>query len=289
MKKALFVLLMFAMTLQIAFAQRGRTVTVYLLNGSVLKGEISKLPNEERFKIQTPNGSVILFTSSAVRDILYEDGTRPGAGNQPQTQPQPQGANRGYAPAQNQPYPPNQQNQQYRQNQPNPGQAAETQSQNNRVVRVEPEEEFTEEDVYDDEYYDDPEMELDMDPDPELGKETKRTSRTVAQAPAYANRSYDFVSGYHGFIDFGYVIGLGDSLRAFNRIEATITQGYRFTPSIFAGLGAGAHLYSDSVPMMRIVNNKELVSSLSYAFPVFIDFRYNFSTGRMIPFAGLKA
>jgi hypothetical protein len=293
MKKALFIFMIFAMTLQIAFAQRGRIVTVYLHNGSVLKGEISKLPNEERFKIQTPNGSVILFTSNAVRDILYEDGTRPGgAGNQPQVQPQ--GANRGY-PLQNQPYPPqNQPNQAFRPNQPDPNQPAGAQSQNNRPLRAEPEpeEELMEEEAYDDdEFYDDSELDMDMDLglDMDLGEETKKPSKTPAQAaPAYATHPSDFVPGYHGFIDFGYVIGMGDSLHTFNRIEATITQGYQFTPAIFAGLGAGAHLYSDSVPLRRVVNNKELSSALSYVFPLFVDFRYNFSTGRIRPFAGLK-
>ena len=272
--------MMFAMTLQIAFAQRGRIVTVYLHNGSVLKGEISKLPNEERFKIQTPNGSVILFTSNAVRDILYEDGTRPGAANQPQTQPQ--GADRGGYPPQNQP------NQAFRPNQPDPNRAAgAAQSQTNRPLRAEPEEELLEEEAYeDDEFYDDSNLDMDMDLD--LGEETKKPSKTPAQAPAYATLPSDFVPGYQGFIDFGYVIGMGDSLHAFNRIEATITQGYRFTPSLFAGLGAGAHLYSDSVPLRRVVNNKELTGALSYVFPLFVYLRYNFSTGRIRPFAGLK-
>ncbi|MDR1556287.1 MAG: hypothetical protein LBS88_04550 [Tannerellaceae bacterium] len=283
MKKALFVLMMFALTLQLSFAQRGRIVTVYLHNGSVIKGAISKLPNEERFQIQTPNGSVILFTSSAVRDILYEDGTRPGANNQPQYQ---QGANRGNLPP-NQSYPPNQQTQPNQPNQrpyqPNQRQVAEAQPQNNEVVRVEPEEELTEEDVYDEEVYDEEIYDLNLDEKPANNR------RTAAQTPAPVTPSFDFVPGYHGFIDFGYVIGLGDSLHAFNRMEFTITQGYQFTPSLFVGLGVGAHLYSDSVRMGRIVNNKELTSTLSYAFPLFVDFRYNFMTGRIIPFADLKA
>jgi hypothetical protein len=273
MKKALFVLMIFALTLQVAFGQRGRIVTVYLHNGSVIKGEISKLPNEERFKIQTPNGSVILFTSSAVRDILYEDGTRPGVTNQPnQLQLAP-------------PYQQDQPNrQQYQPNQPTLRQPAETQSQNSEVVRIEPEEELIEEDIYDDEeeVYGDPDLLY-------LDEETKSAPKTTPRTPAPVNNFSDFVPGYHGFLDFGYVIGLGDSLHAFNRMELTITQGYQFTPSIFIGLGTGVHLYSDSVRMGRIVNNEDSYSSLSYAFPIFVDFRYNFSTGRIRPFAGLKA
>ncbi|MDR1918262.1 MAG: hypothetical protein LBQ65_01290 [Tannerellaceae bacterium] len=256
------------MALQVAFAQGGRVVTIYFHNGSVIKGEISKLPNEERFKIQTPNGSVFLFTSSEVRDILYDDGTRPGG-------------NRGYAPQGttppgNQAYnqaPPQQSYQQpYQQNRVSPPAAAP--SRNNQVVRVEPEEEVYEEDVYDDSY--------------ELAEDDSQTpSPAATQAPKTADLT-GFVPGYHGFVDFGYTLGMGDSIHAFNRMELTITQGYQFTPALYVGFGTGVHLYADSVPVSKIVNGDVLVSSLSYAFPVFVDFRYNFSNGKIRPFAALK-
>ncbi|MDR1938091.1 MAG: hypothetical protein LBQ73_06310 [Tannerellaceae bacterium] len=276
MKKVLLVLTIFMMALQVAFAQ-GRVVTIYFHNGSVIKGEISKLPNEERFRIQTPNGSVFLFTSSEVRDILYEDGTRPGANNQSQYRPQPQ-PNRSYVPQQTQP-PGNQAiqpQQSYPQNQNRVAQQpAQTQPRNNQVVHIEPEEEIIEEDVYDDDY------------DLMAEDEPSEPVQPVAQTPKTTNFS-DFVPGYHGFVDFGYTIGMGDSLHAFNRMELTITQGYQFTPSLFAGLGFGVHLYGDSIPISKIVDNAAVVSSLSYAFPIFVDFRYNFSDGKIRPFAALK-
>jgi hypothetical protein len=280
MKKTIWVLVVLVMTLQVAFAQRGRVVIVYFHNGSVVKGELSKLPNEERFKIQTPNGSVFLFTSREVRDFMYEDGTRPGGGNapgRPQTQqpyqPQPQQA---YPPA----YRLNQGNQPY---QPQPQrQFSEMQPQNSEVTGLEEEEEYLEED---EEYYDE-------DADYAFEDiEAPAKPRPADRKPAASTASdIGFVPGYHGFVDFGYTIGMGDSAHAFNRMELTITQGYQFSPSLFAGLGTGVHLYSDSVPLYKIVNGKLADnSSLSYVFPIFVDLRYNFSNGKIRPYAALKA
>ncbi|MDR1259255.1 MAG: hypothetical protein LBK65_08280 [Tannerellaceae bacterium] len=283
MKKILFIFIVLAMALQVAFAQRGRIVTIYFHNGSVVKGELSKLPNEEKFRLQTANGSVFLFTSQEVKDVRYEDGTRPGAGNRQQYQQQPP---QQQYPQQQQTYPPS-----YQQNQGNQPQQLNrqqqqsgVQSQNSRVIRVDPEEELIEEDVYDDEYYDDYDYALDED----MEETPVRTPRQAVRDNAEPNAG--FVPGYHGIIDFGYTFGMGDSIHAFSRMEFTITQGYQFSPSLFVGVGTGVHLYSDSVRLNKIVDGMEVPNCyLSYVFPVFVDIRYNFSNGKIKPFAALKA
>jgi hypothetical protein len=306
MKKALFVFVIFVMALGIAFAQGGRVVTIYFHNGSIVKGVISKLPNEERFKLQLPNNSFILFVSSEVKDILYEDGTRPGGAARPsqfQSGPQQQ-------PYQQQPaYQQQQPGRAYVQPQPQPRQevyprqGAGQAPLQNRVARTEPpveEEIVEEEEAFDEEDYLSDEGDFsggeeDFLAEEDEGKALRPGSRgavdprqTVAPRAAVA----DFVPGYHGMVDFGYTFGL-DSLHAFNRMELTLTQGYQFSPSLFAGLGFGVHLYTDSVMLGRIVPIKEVQtevqSKLSYAFPVFVDVRYNLMRDRRIlPFVNLK-
>ncbi|MDR1356125.1 MAG: hypothetical protein LBJ58_00465 [Tannerellaceae bacterium] len=279
MKKALFIFIMFAMTLQIAFAQRGRMVIIYFHSGSVIKGELSKVPNEEKFRLQTPDGGIVLFTSQEVRDVLYEDGTRPGA-NQPQyrqQQPQQQQPQQQY-----QQRPPQQQYQQQQQQQQG------VRPQNNGATRVDPKAE--EEEIYDDEeeYYDDDEYYDDSET--EYIDETPARSRQAKKEAAPEAPDLSFRPGYHGFVDFGYTIGLGDSTNAFSRMEFTITQGYQLTSALFVGIGTGAHLYSDSVKLNKIVDGKQVDNCyLSYVFPVFVDVRYNFSNGTIRPFGAIKA
>jgi hypothetical protein len=125
-----------------------------------------------------------------------------------------------------------------------------------------------------------------------LDETPARPSRQTVKNKDAANAelNVDFVPGYHGIIDFGYTLGMGDSLHSFSRMEFTITQGYQFSPSLFVGLGTGVHLYSDSVRLRKIVNGEEVNNCyLSYVFPVFADIRYNFSNGNIKPFIALKA
>jgi hypothetical protein len=310
MKRALFILVIFITTLQIGFAQGGRVVTVYFHNGSIIKGEISKLPNEERFRIKTPNGSIVLFTSSEVKDVLYEDGTRPGANastqryaqQQPQPrQPQPQYQtvsprvsqlmHQPTQPAQPaQPQAPAgkeaaQQSQSHPDNRQTP--PAEVQSRWQSEEEAASEEEYGE---FDDEEYIDEESD-DVPVDDKKAVSDKAPA--PAPAPSQSAVAMGFMPGYHGYIDFGHTMGMGDSIHAFNRMELSITQGYQFTPSLFAGLGAGVHLYSDSVPLNRI-DADGIVShpTFSYIFPVFVDLRYSLNLPKMQrvkPFAALKA
>ncbi|MDR1644308.1 MAG: hypothetical protein LBS05_00565 [Tannerellaceae bacterium] len=289
MKKALFILILFTLTIPVAIAQRGRTVIVYFHNGSIVKGEITKQPNDGRYRVQTPNGSIFLFTSQDVKDVRYEDGVRPGGSNNLSQQPY-QSQQQQYQPQQQQ-YQPQQQQyqpQQQQQYQPQPQQQrqAQAQPQNTLPAEEEPAEEewYADADLTDEGFYDD-EANLAFD-----DTEQAASRQPQAKAPAATPRNpADFVPGYHGFVDFGYTIGMGDSAHAFNRMEATITQGYQFTPTLFAGIGTGVHLYSDSIPLRKVVNQQLVTSSLSYAFPVFVDLRYTFSDGIIRPFAALKA
>lgn len=80
--------------------------------------------------------------------------------------------------------------------------------------------------------------------------------------------------GYGGFVDFGYTFGMGTN--GMSSMEATTSHGYQFSDKLFLGAGAGAHLYSEGVDNIIII-------------PVFVDARYNISSGKIIPFVGLKA
>ncbi|MDR2118040.1 MAG: hypothetical protein LBP25_00685 [Tannerellaceae bacterium] len=279
MKKVLFVFVICTMALQFAFAQGGRVVTIYFHNGSIVKGIISKLPNEERFKIQTPNNSVILFVSSEVRDILYEDGTRPGAGNRTPSQSQPQYQSR----------PPQPRQEYVPESRPYGNRNMQQQPQNARNVQPEPLEEEVDEEIIDEEEYDEDIYDEEYALEEEIPEKSAQKA-APARKPAPAS---DFVPGYHGIVEFGYTLGMGDSLKASNRMELTVTQGYRFSPAFYAGLGFGVHLYSDSILLGRVVDiNKvktEVNSSLSYAFPVFVDIRYSFMPEKkIVPFINVK-
>ncbi|MDR1344982.1 MAG: hypothetical protein LBJ39_06475 [Tannerellaceae bacterium] len=318
MKKALFIFIVFAMALQVAFAQRGRIVTIYFHNGRVVKGELSKLPNEERFRLQTLDGSVFLFTSRDVREVLYEDGTRPGVNQQqppqqqyqqrpPQQQyPQQQQQYQQY-PQQQQQYqqsPPQQQYQQQQQAYPpayqNQGVQPQQQQQLNRQQQnVRPqgnaagEAEQIEEEVYDESYDDEYEDEYDEYDDMEVidQKPSRQSQRSGKRNAEYQDEpNTGFIPSAHLAIDFGYTLGMGDSIHAFSRTEVTISMGYQFTPSLFVGAGTGIHLYSDSVKLDKILDGRPVDNCyLSYVFPVFADVRYTFSNGKIKPFAALKA
>lgn len=97
--------------------------------------------------------------------------------------------------------------------------------------------------------------------------QTKRTA-TLASASD--------ITGYRGFVDFGFTKGLGDS--GADRFELTTSHGYQFTPYFFTGAGIGIHYYMD---MWWNGDNVPFI-------PLFIDLRGNLMQGSIVPFIGLK-
>ncbi len=57
-------------------------------------------------------------------------------------------------------------------------------------------------------------------------------------------KSYGLKSGYRGFIDLGYSVGVGDWGEG--RIEFSTSHGYQIIPYLFVGLGVGVEYYHES-------------------------------------------
>ncbi len=80
----------------------------------------------------------------------------------------------------------------------------------------------------------------------EVEKITKE--ETVApygrQKSASKMNEYGLPSGYRGFIDFGYSVGVGDFGEG--RVEFSTTHGYQIIPYLFLGVGVGVAYYHDS-------------------------------------------
>lgn len=72
MKKGVFVFVLLFAIMQISFAQETIKETVYLKNGSIIKGlVIEQIPNET-LKIQTADGSIFVYKMSEVEKITKE-------------------------------------------------------------------------------------------------------------------------------------------------------------------------------------------------------------------------
>ncbi len=56
--------------------------------------------------------------------------------------------------------------------------------------------------------------------------------------------AYGLKSGYRGFIDLGYSVGVGDWGEG--RVELTTSHGYQIIPYLFVGLGVGVNYYHES-------------------------------------------
>lgn len=91
-------------------------------------------------------------------------------------------------------------------------------------------------------------------------------------------------SGYRGFADLGYTIGVGDY--DFGRFEISTTHGYQVNPYFFLGGGVGFHfMQSYETKGMEIALDKR---DSKVSIPLFADFRGTFSKRKFAPFADLK-
>lgn len=290
MKKIFFVFALLATTL-VALAQETDETVIELMNGSIIRGELIDVGDGQRLYIKTANGSVIYFTRRAVKEIGSQK-VLPTVRNfrNPVTVYLRNGSII-------------------------TGQLTELQeggemkieTPNRSIVY------FTERTLKEVVSGEKPTQRArPTQPDQQIAssdrqttsreqtsRQASRTTQTQAatkaaeQEPLLLEEPLIKTSGYKGFFDAGYTIKMGD-LSA-NRIEISTSHGYQVNPSLFVGLGLGAHLYSDGFYGKKEWRKDVLDGTLdsiniSTAIPIFADVRYNFmEEGQLIPFAGLKA
>ena len=109
---------------------------------------------------------------------------------------------------------------------------------------------------------------------PRSDSQTEETSqRSDFQPTLRSDFRYDTrdITGYRGFIDFGYTIKAGDY--GADRVEIMTSHGYQFNPYLFLGVGTGIHYYTEA----------EVIAE-----PLFIDLRATILDNSASPFFGLK-
>ena len=94
------------------------------------------------------------------------------------------------------------------------------------------------------------------------------------------NNASGLEEGYHGFVDLGYTLGIGDY--KFGRFEINSTHGYQFNPYFFVGGGLGVHFMSE-------YNTPDMNIALDYRknqvdVPVYGDVRWTIINHKATPF-----
>ena len=90
---------------------------------------------------------------------------------------------------------------------------------------------------------------------------------------AFFANSRDLSTGYRGFVDIGYSIGLDDS--AESHIDLMTTHGYQVLPQLFLGVGTGINYYGQ-----HGMDNVTI--------PIYADARFDLNSNRYSPFADAK-
>jgi small nuclear ribonucleoprotein (snRNP)-like protein len=296
MKKIVFIFALLATTL-VAWSQETDETVIELMNGSIIRGELVDVGDGQRLYIKTSNGSIIYFTSRAVKEIGSQKAL-PTLRNfkNPVTVHLRNGSII-------------------------TGQLTELQeggemkieTPNRSIVY------FTERTLKEVVSGDKPAARpRTAVPDqqqtaPSERRATQRTQTAPRNPYAVQKETQDdrllvdaplpAISGYRGFFDAGYTMKMGEL--SSSRMEVSTSHGYQINPSLFVGLGFGANIYSggffnDTTAVGKggghkdvvLQGNEKSVDSLniSATLPIFVDVRYNFITeGQIIPFAGLKA
>ncbi|MDR0537193.1 MAG: hypothetical protein LBH04_03980 [Tannerellaceae bacterium] len=316
MKKIAYIFLLLSLVMQVALAQKNRPVVVSFLNGKVMKGLVTKLP-DSRLRLQAPNGTVTLFSPKEVRRITYEDGTFVPLNNIPYYQQQnrqaarpQQGGQQGQLQAQNrqgtrpQQGQPNQQNRQGarpqqgqsnrqgaspQQRQPNqqnrqgatPQQRRPNQ-QNQQTNRTQPKTSQTENNET---LLDEEDTDILLTP---VDKKLPPANKVDTVAAKEEFRSHSKF-----FLDAGYTIGMGDGYNNYGRIELSLGYGMQITPKFAIGIGAGLHLYGDSVYLAyrsdTLATSHFDSISTKMVIPIFIDANYEFTEGGSVtPYFGFR-
>lgn len=107
--------------------------------------------------------------------------------------------------------------------------------------------------------------------------------------------SYDYApkTGYKGFLDFGYGLGLGDT--GADRIQLTTSHGYQINPYIYAGVGVGCSYFTNgelfNVPIFA--NGRFTLPLSNSKVCPFFDYKIGYSAADvsgfyMAPSAGIR-
>lgn len=87
-------------------------------------------------------------------------------------------------------------------------------------------------------------------------------------------------TGYHGFADLGYTIGIGDY--TFDRFELSSSHGYQFSPYFFLGGGLGFHFMKkyETLHMDIPLDCRDFMIDI----PIYAETRITFINGNISPF-----
>ena len=91
-------------------------------------------------------------------------------------------------------------------------------------------------------------------------------------------------TGYHGFADFSYTLGVGDY--TLNRFGLSSSHGYQFNPYFFLGGGLGLHFMQEyETPDMDIpLDSRDFTIDI----PVYAETRITFIDGNISPFISAR-
>lgn len=112
---------------------------------------------------------------------------------------------------------------------------------------------------------------------------TERYKRSVRRG-YYDQLNSKINTGYHGLVDLGYAIGVGDY--TFDRFEFSSSHGYQFNPYFFLGGGLGLHLMQKfDTPNMDIpLDSRDFMIDL----PIYAETRVTFVDGSISPFISAR-
>lgn len=119
------------------------------------------------------------------------------------------------------------------------------------------------------------------------------TGGSARSSSNWADTEYAPKTGYKGFVDFGYGVGVGD-IEA-GRLQLTTTHGYQICPYVFAGVGLGVSYYTDdemyNVPIFA--NGRATLPLSNSRLAPFFDYKIGYSVGDvqgfyMSPSVGLR-
>lgn len=100
----------------------------------------------------------------------------------------------------------------------------------------------------------------------------------------FTAKAQDNYSGYCGFADLGYTIGVGDY--EFGRFEISTAHGYQVSPYFFVGAGVGFHFMSkyETKGMTYALDTRDSKVSI----PLFVDLHSQFMKTKFAPFVDVK-
>lgn len=105
-------------------------------------------------------------------------------------------------------------------------------------------------------------------------EEISKITKEVPSRHNWNSKSTTISSGYKGFVDLGYTIGVGDGRYA-GRIDFTTSHGYQINPYIYLGIGSGVNYFCEE-------------GADEWSFPLFANPRANLLDGPITPFVDVK-